>query len=240
MKIKFALAATTFAIVQSTNAAVISTWNFNNGGTAANVGEGSAEAVATSFQAVRGGAAGDGTRSTNRALRVSNFDSVVTRSGHDGVGFVSSTTGYHGVSLEFWQMVGARASKWAQLEYSVDGGATFTSDGLADEGRYAIAAAGRYQQVSFDLSGIAGVADNAGFQFRLMAIHDEVRNSFTTASGKRYSSTGTQGAWNLDRIVVSGTSGEAPATNDTFIPAPGAVALIGIAGALLVGSRRRG
>jgi hypothetical protein len=137
-------------------------------------------------------------------------------------------------------MVGARASKWAQLEYSVDGGATFTSEGLANEGRYAIAAAGRYQQVSFDLSGIAGVADNAGFEFRLMAIHDEVRNSFTTASGKRYSSTGTQGAWNLDRIVVSGTSGEAPATNDTFIPAPGAVALIGIAGALLVGSRRRG
>ena len=239
MKIRLALVATTFAIVQSTNAAVISTWNFNSGGTAANIGAGSAEAVATSFQAVRGGAAVDGARNANRALRVSNFDSVVTRSGHDGVGFDSSTTGFQGVGLEFWQMVGARASKWAQLEYSVDGGATFTSEGLVNDGRYTIPAAGKYQRFSFDLSGIAGVADNADFQFRLMAIHAEGENTFTTACGKRYLSTGTRGAWHLDRIVLTGTSGEDPAANNTLVPAPGALALVGIAGALLTGSRRR-
>jgi len=240
MKIKFALAATTFAIVQSTNAAVISTWNFNNGGTAANVGAGSAEAVATSFQAVRGGAAGDGAPKTNRALRVSDFDANATRSGHDGVGFDSSTTGHYDIGIEFWQKVGARASNWAQLEYSVDGGATFTSEGLANDGRYTITAAGGFQKFSFDLSGIAGVANNADFQFRLMAIHAEGQNTFKTASGKRYTSTGAQGAWNLDRIVVTGTSGEDPSNPSTSIPAPGAFALVGIAGALLTGSRRRG
>ena len=240
MKIRIALAATTFAIVQSTNAAVISTWNFNNGGTAANVGAGSAEAVETSFQAVRGGAAGDGSRTKNRALRVSNFDTVVTRSGHDGVSFESSTAGFSGIGLEFWQMVGARASKWAQLEYSVDGGATFTSEGLANGGRYTVTAAGSYQLFSFNLSGIAGVADNADFRFRLMAIHAEGQNSFATTSGKRYTSTGSQGAWNLDRIVVTGTAGEEPSGDNITIPAPGAFALIGIAGAILTGTRRRG
>jgi hypothetical protein len=43
----------------------------------------------------------------------------------------------------------------------------------------------------------------------------------------------------LDRIVLTGTSGEDPAANSTLVPAPGALALVGIAGALLTGSRRR-
>ena len=72
-----------------------------------------------------------------------------------------------------------------------------------------------------------------------MAIHAEGENTFTTASGKRYLSTGARGAWHLDRIVLTGTSGEDPAANSTLVPAPGALALVSIAGALLTGSRRR-
>jgi len=74
-----------------------------------------------------------------------------------------------------------------------------------------------------DLGGIAGVANNANFGFRIVSIFAPGTSAYAASnSGSTYAG----GTLRYDMVTVTGV-----------IPAPGAVALLGLAG--LAGTRRR-
>ena len=238
--IKTALIAST-AVLLSTVAhgAVVTSWSFNAATTIADIGTGEGNAVETTLRAANVGKVKKSrnarTQVINRALEVLNFDSVATRSGNDGLQFDADTTDFDGISVSFLQQNGVRSSAWAQFQYSIDGGVTFITNGLDNDGAYRVTATKSFQRFSFDLSGIAGIDNNADFQFRVMAIHAPDADKFVATSGKRYTATGKTATWKFDDVIVSGTT-SAPVT---AVPAPGAIALLMAAGSIANGSRRR-
>ena len=238
--IKTALIAST-AVLLSTVAhgAVVTSWSFNAATTTADIGTGEGNAVETTLRAANVGKVKKSrnarTQVINRALEVLNFDSVATRSGNDGLQFDADTTAFDGISVSFLQQNGVRSSAWAQFQYSIDGGVTFITNGLDNDGAYRVTATKNFQRFSFDLSGITGVDNNADFQFRVMAIHAPDADKFVATSGKRYTATGKTATWKFDDLIVTGATSE-PAS---AIPAPGAIALLMAAGSIATGARRR-
>ena len=238
--IKTALIAST-AVLLSTVAhgAVVTSWSFNAATTIADIGTGEGNAVETTLRAANVGKVKKSrnarTQVINRALEVLNFDSVATRSGNDGLQFDADTTAFDGISVSFLQQNGVRSSAWAQFQYSIDGGVTFITNGLDNDGAYRVTATKNFQRFSFDLSGITGVDNNADFQFRVMAIHAPDADKFVATSGKRYTATGKTATWKFDDLIVTGATSE-PAS---AIPAPGAIALLMAAGSIATGARRR-
>ena len=239
--IKTALIAST-AVLLSTVAhgAVVASWSFNAATTTiADIGTGEGNAVETTLRAANvtkvKKSSNARTQVLNRALEVMNFDSVTTRSGHDGLQFDADTTAFDGISVSFLQQNGVRSSAWAQFQYSIDGGVTFISNGLDNDGAYRVTATKNFQRFSFDLSGITGVDNNADFQFRVMAIHAPDADKFVATSGKRYTATGKTATWKFDDLIVTGATSE-PAS---AIPAPGAIALLMAAGSIATAARRR-
>ena len=239
--IKTALIAST-AVLLSTVAhgAVVASWSFNAATTTiADIGNGEGNAVETTFRAANvtkvKKSSNARTQVLNRALEVMNFDSVTTRSGHDGLQFDADTTAFDGISVSFLQQNGVRSSAWAQFQYSIDGGVTFISNGLDNDGAYRVTATKNFQRFSFDLSGITGVDNNADFQFRVMAIHAPDADKFVATSGKRYNATGKAATWKFDDLIVTGTTSEPLSA----VPAPGAIALLMAAGSIATAARRR-
>ena len=238
--IKTALIAST-AVLLSTVAhgAVVTSWSFNAATTIADIGTGEGNAVETTLRAANVGKVKKSrnarTQVINRALEVLNFDSVATRSGNDGLQFDADTTAFDGISVSFLQQNGVRSSAWAQFQYSIDGGVTFITNGLDNDGAYRVTATKNFQRFSFDLSGITGVDNNADFQFRVMAIHAPDADKFVATSGKRYTATGKTATWKFDDLIVTGATSE-PAS---AIPAPGAIALLMAAGSIATAARRR-
>jgi hypothetical protein len=217
---------------------VVTSWSFNTAATSADLGNGEANAIETSVRTVslskkkpRKGS----TQVTNRALEVLNFDADASRSGYDGISFATDTNDFQDLSVSFLQLNGARSSAWAQFQYSIDGGVTFITTGLDDDGKYRVAASKNFTLVSFDLSGITEASNNADFQFRVMAIHAPDMDKFLATSGKRYAATGNTATWKFDEVTVNGST-LAPAN---VVPAPGAFALLMAAGTIATGARRR-
>ena len=237
--IRTALIAGTAALLASgAHGAVVTSWTFNTAATSADLGHGETNAVETSVRTVslskkksRKGA----TQVTNRVLEVLNFDADASRSGYDGISFATDTNDFQDLSVSFLQLNGARSSAWAQFQYSVDGGVSFITTGLANDGNYQVAASKSFKLVSFDLSDATDANNNANFQFRVMAIHAPDMYKFVATSGKRYAATGTTATWKFDEVTVNG-SALAPAN---VVPAPGAIALLMAAGTIATGARRR-
>jgi hypothetical protein len=237
--IRAALIAGTAALLASgAHGAVVTNWNFNTAATSADLGTGEANAIETSVRTVslskkkpRKGA----TQVTNRVLEVLNFDAQLSRSGSDGISFAADTNNFQDLSVSFLQLNGARSSAWAQFQYSIDGGVTFITTGLVNDGNYRVAASKSFKLVSFDLSGVTEANNNADFQFRVMAIHDPNMDKFVATSGKRYAATGTTATWKFDEVTVNGSTLEFI----EVVPAPGAIALLMAAGTIATGARRR-
>lgn len=237
--IRVALIASTAVLLSSTaHGAVVTSWSFNAATTIADIGNGEGNAVETTLRAANvskvKNSSNARTQVLNRALEVLNFDSVAARSGHDGLEFDADTTGFDGISVSFMQQNGVRSSAWAQFQYSIDGGATFITTGLDNDGAYRVTTTKSFQLLTFDLSNIAGADNNADFQFRVMAIHAPDADKFVATSGKRYTATGKTATWKFDDVIVTGTT-PAPVTT----PAPGAIALLMAAGSIATGARRR-
>ena len=230
------------AVTSSANAAVVAQWNFNTRSTRADVGVGSVVGIGTAFQPWAAGAASEGTVG-NYGLRVSGFDTVVTRSGARGIAFSASTAGYRQLALGFWQRNDASASQWAQLQYSSNGSRSFTTVGLANAGRYQVTSTGSYQRIQFNLGAIAALEDNRNVQFRVMAIIPQGARRFAANGRNAYQANAS---WYFDSVSLTGTA-IAPVIGTEInsgsmnqsTPAPGAAALLAMAGAFGLATRRR-
>ena len=226
------IACTAALLASGAHGAVVTSWSFSTSATNPDFGIGQATAVETSMVTVpnaRKKPRKDAIPSTDRSLDVANFGTVNSPSGDYGVSFAADTTGFDELSVNFLQRNGKRASAWAQFQYSVDGGLTFITTGLANDGNYRVAVGNTFQLFSFDLSGATEANSNEDFQFRVMAIHAPGQNRFVSNSSKRYSATGVTATWCFDQVDVNGSA----------IPAPGAVALLMAAGTIATAGRRR-
>ena len=208
--------------------AMVTSWGFSTSATNPDFGVGVMTAVETIARTVPNSPK-KGRKTTSRSLDASNFGTVNSPSSEHGLNFAADTTGFDELSVNFLQRNGPRSSAWAQFQYSVDGGLSFITTGLANDGNYRVAAGKNFQLFSFDLSGAAEANSNEDFQFRVMAIHAPGQNRFVPTSGKRYSATGITATWCFDQVDVIGST----------IPAPGAIALLMAAGTIATAGRRR-
>lgn len=160
----------------------------------------------------------------NERWTISSFPAQGTGSGTAGAQFAVSTVGYSNITLTFDQRFSNTSSAYSQLQYTVDG-TNFITTGLANGGVYIATAGDSWFSESFDLSGIAGVANNANFAVRMVEVYKTGTTGYVASkSSSTYAATGTYG---FDLVYINGT-----------VPAPASLALLGMSG-LAMGRRRR-
>lgn len=217
------------AVGAAADAAVVTQWRFNNRSMGATVGVGTSQLVRTTHSGYVAGAAADGTSAPNLSLRAGRFGA--TPGAAFGVQFTTGVSGYEGIRVTYWQLNDRSSSRWARLQYSLNGGA-FTSAGLAGAGLYQIGQAGVFKRVSFAIPGTGALDGADQLRFRVLAAAAPGRSQYVGTLGA-YRPTG---CWRFDLVSVTGTATD---TTNASTPAPGAIALLGMGGATGWGRRRR-
>jgi hypothetical protein len=135
--------------------------------------------------------------------------------------FSTESTSYENVTIAWDQTGSATGPRNFQLQYSTDGStfSNFVSYSLASPAvSWSTVAPVVTTSFSFDLSSILALNNDSSIYFRLAVENNIAINGTTVAAG---------GTDRIDNVVVSGTA----------VPAPGALALLGLSG--LVGRNRR-
>lgn len=234
-----AIAAVT-AIASHTRGDVVTQWNFNGtsaatvpgGGSSptASVGVGTASLVGGVTGSFASGISNGGssdpiiTNPPNFGWGTTNYAAQNLGSGTTGVQFNVSTVGYENIIVTWDQRHSNTSSRFAQLQYSLDG-VSFTDIGSVFE-----ATTGGdtwYNGRSVDLTSIAGANENANFAVRIVAVFAPTTSAYAASTTtSTYAATGT---WRFDMVTISGSA----------VPAPGAFALLGLAGVTAASRRRR-
>jgi hypothetical protein len=197
----------------------ITSWTFNSSNTTPNSGSGSASIYGNlnaSFPNNGGG----------KCWQLTNFASQSTLSGTRGVGFNVSTLGYTNIQVNFEQRASGPASRWTQLDYSIDGGTNWVLAYWNNNG--AILPKDSWVAFSVDFTNVLGVENNANFKVRIVSVFcpsafDEststtpftgnsaymmtessaVYSPSTSTNNNTYSATGT---WRFDNVSIKGYS----------------------------------
>lgn len=138
--------------------------------------------------------------------------------------FAAATTGYQNIVISWDHRFSNTAANTVLVQYTVDGNSWIN---LAT---YQAAGGEIWVAQTYNLTGYAGVDDNALFAFRLLPEVDP-----TTGALKAASPTGTfntNGTWRLDNVTLRGE--EIPP-----IPEPMTMALVGTGLAMVAAIRRR-
>ncbi|MBL0870135.1 MAG: PEP-CTERM sorting domain-containing protein [Phycisphaerales bacterium] len=248
-------AITLFAVaglsVSAHGGLIAAQWNFNSnpadgssstGSLLASAGDNAASAslsllgglTSTFASGTSNGGSSDPALTDNTGLNTTNFAAQGTGSGTRGVQFNASTVGFDGVVVSWDLRFSNTSSRYLQFQYTTDrtastpvwvaaGGSTV--NGVNNIITGASAGDTWLRNISVDLSSAAGVASNANFAFRIVAVFDPngAGNQYTAASSG--SSYGTASTWRFDLVTV--------------VPTPGSAALIALGG-LMASRRRRG
>ena len=145
---------------QAWSQTTISSWDFNNGNTQPSIGAGSTQVwgnLNSSFPSSTYG----------KCWQVTNFANQSAENGTRGVGFLVNTSGYGGITLSFTQRASGPASRWARLDYSLDGltwvnGFWNNAGGLFPQNSW--------QNFTVDFSSVVGAENNPNFQVRIVSI----------------------------------------------------------------------
>jgi hypothetical protein len=230
MKIALLALVATAGIAQ---ADVITQWNFNsvpgdnNTGTGTltpSIGAGSTSLVggttATFASGDASGGSSDPQVGDDSAWNVSNWAAQSTGSGTRGAAFFGSTLGFTDIIVTFDQRHSNTVSAFFGVDYTADGGATWTNAAIFQ----ATAGDTWFNNRTVDLSSIAAVENNPNFGFRVVAVFAPTGGYVASSPTGTY---GTSGTARFDMVTINGV-----------IPTPGALALASIGG-LLAARRRR-
>lgn len=194
---------------------IITQWNFNSSNLVPNIGTGIASNIGGTSSAYATGNPGQG-------WNTSAYPAQGTGSGTAGVRFMVSTVGYEDIVLNFDHRASGTASRWTQVDYTTDGGTTWTAFDNNDGG---LTPSDNFYSFEFDFSGIPAANHNPNFGIRIVSIFSPLAfNQNTTLSyganeaymranadakyapvpGVGTSNYATTGTWRFDNVTFSG------------------------------------
>ncbi|HRH80217.1 MAG TPA: PEPxxWA-CTERM sorting domain-containing protein [Thiobacillaceae bacterium] len=215
-------------LVAPAQADIVSLWDFNSpvadantstgnllpalgGGTAATLG-----GVTASFSAGTGSS--DPAGSDDSGWNTTTYASQGGGDKSRGVQFNVSTVGLKDIVLTYDLRHSNTSSRYELLQYSLDG-INFTDFATFDGDAGDTWFNGR----SVDLSGIAGVNDNASFAFRVVATFAPGTGAYSSSNdGSNYATNGT---WRFDMVSVSAAPVPEPETYALMLAGLGVVGL---------------
>lgn len=213
------LAISAMTVAGSAHAAVVTQWTFESQTTSPSTGSGSASLVGGTTATFASGFAGSGTFAWNTTTYAAQGTGDRTR----GVEFLTSTAGYENITLTWNERHSNTSANTVAVQVTTDG-INWTEVQVFTFTPAASGTGDTWYQRSVSLS--ASVADSTGFGFRVLAAFDPTAGQYLAS--RSTSTYATSSTIRFDDVTVSG---------DAIVPAPGAVALLGVAG--LVGGRRR-
>lgn len=215
------------------SADIITQWNFNGvppdaststGSTAPSTGAGTASAVGGTTASFASGASNGGssdpTVTDDTGWGLTTFPAAAVGNETAGAQFLVSTVGYQNITISYDLRHSNTSSRYEQVQYTIDGGTTWTNIGAAFDGN---AGDTWFNGRSVDLASITGVNENALFGIRVVSTFNG--GSAYAASATTYATSGT---WRFDMVTINGTA----------VPTPGAAALLALGG-LAAGRRKR-
>ena len=196
----------------------ITNWTFNNGDVFPDQGSGVVTILGNLNHS-------HPTSTYGKCLQLTNFAAQSTQNGQKGISFQVSTVGKTNINLQFSQRVSADASRWVQLDYSLDG-STWVTGFWTNSG--AILPQDTWHTFNVDFSDEPGVANNPNFKVRLVSIFspfafDQSNNSapyasysaymcadacsvFTPSTSSCHATYSTNGNWRFDNVSVLGVA----------------------------------
>ena len=210
-----AVAAT---LTVAANAALVTQWNFEAQTLSASTGTGTASLVGGVTNTFATGFGGSNTF----ALNTTGYAAQNTGDRTRGVQFSSSTSGYDSIVIEWNERHSNTAANTVAVFATADG-TNWTEVQVFTFTPAASGTGDTWYQRSVSLG--VEYANAANFGFRVLAAYAPGTSGYLASrSTSTYATTGTL---RFDDVTINGT----------LIPAPGALALLGVAG--LVGARRR-
>lgn len=227
---------------------IISYWHFNSatpdnntstGETSAIIGSGSSSilggATSTFASGTANGGSSDTTSTDNSGINLTGFPAQGTNEKTAGIRFDVSTVGYSDVLVFFDIRHSNTSSRFVKLQYSIDGTNFIDFDGAGTDtaGVYQASLGGDtwYKRKKADLRGIAGVANNANFAFRIVTafapgtsnyVAARTTSSYATTGTLRFDAVGVENLYSLQILHASDHEGGLEAVKD----APGFAAVI--------------
>lgn len=232
-------------VASAASADVITQWTFEGDTTVASTGSGTASLVGgTTATFATGNGAGRGWNTTTYANQS-------TGSGTRGVSFLAGTSGFTNISLTFDHRASGTASRWAQVDYTLDGGLNWTTGFWNNAG--GLSPHDTFYSFNVDFSSVTAAENNTGFGVRIMSIFSPLAfdqnstlaefgansaymraNSGAVYSPNTSSATGdygTSGTWRFDNVTINGIAA---------VPEPTSIALLSsvLVGAAFLRGRR--
>lgn len=234
MKQLFVLAAIAAAAIAPAHAVVVTQWNFNSvtpdaatgtGTTVPAIGSGTASLVGgTTASFASGDASGgssDPASGDDSGWNTTTYAAQGTGDKTRGVQFLVSTVGYANVTVRWDQRLSNTASRYTQFQYTTDGSSYVDLAGGLFSG---MTGDTWYNSRSVDLSGVAGVADNANFGFRMVATFAPPTAAYAAASPT--GTYGTAGTNRFDMVAVMAAPVPEPETYALMLAGLAAVGLL--------------
>ncbi len=231
--------------------AQITQWNFNSivpdaatgtGTTTPNIGTGSISNIggttATFASGDASGGSSDPAVGDDSGWNLTTFPAQSAGSGTAGLQGLASTAGFSNISVSWDLRTSNSGSRYYQFQYTLDGSAAIPSyiPFGGDANNVFTSGGGDFWNNNnlVDLSSVAGANNNANFGFRIVSVFSPVE--FTNLTPVTFGPNQGYRAANADDRAYA-TSGTWRFDMVTVVPAPGALALLGLGGLAL--SRRR-
>ncbi len=239
------LAALAVALIApaAATADIVTQWNFEGDTINPSSGTGTAQLVGGTTDTFAAGNGG------GRGWNTTAYAAQGTQSGERGVAFFASTVGWENITIDFDHRASGTASRWAQLDYTLDGGTSWTTHwnnqgGLSPHDSF-------YSFSGIDLSSVAGANNNSQFGFRIVSIFSPLafsqnatldyganeaymranaQASYTLGGGTGTGDYATTGTWRFDNVTINGTAA---------IPEPSSALVLGLISSLGLLVRRR-